>query len=141
MCKKIHIPHYTKNTMESLSFTYMANVRFKLRNSQNGKWADKNSSKQFFWIKRPRYIHKTMYCVYPAVRPNRSTYCMVIGLIKKVDFILLLWLTRTSHWAPRNFYCFVEEQQFMTGKMKPIPNLSLGGNQLVGSSSPLFFGK
>ena len=36
---------------ESFSFTYTANVRFKLRISQSRKWADKNSSKQFLWIK------------------------------------------------------------------------------------------
>lgn len=59
---------------------------------------------------------------------------------EKVDFMILLWLTRTSHWAPRNFYFFVEEQQFMTGKIKPFPNLSFGGNHLVGFSSPLFSG-
>ena len=36
---------------ESLSFTYTANVGFKLRISQNWRWADRNSSKQFLWIK------------------------------------------------------------------------------------------
>ena len=66
---------------------------------------------------------------------------MVIGLVKKLDFILFLWLTRTSHWAPRNFYFFfVEEQQFMAGKIKPFPNFSFGSNHQVGFSSPLFSG-
>ena len=38
--------------VESLRFTYMANVRFKLRISPNRKWAyEKKSSKQFLWIK------------------------------------------------------------------------------------------
>ena len=36
--------------LESLSFTYTANARFNLRVSQNRKWTDKNSSKQFSWI-------------------------------------------------------------------------------------------
>ena len=36
--------------------TYTANVRFNLRISQNRKWADKNSSKQFLRIKK---LHKT----------------------------------------------------------------------------------
>ena len=35
----------------SLSFPCAENVRFKLRISQNRKWADRNSSKQFLWIK------------------------------------------------------------------------------------------
>ena len=38
-------------SVEGLRFAYTANIRFKLRISQNRKWADKNSSKQFFWIK------------------------------------------------------------------------------------------
>ena len=41
-------------TIESLSITYIrqtAKVRFKFRICQNRKWADKNSSKQFLWIK------------------------------------------------------------------------------------------
>ena len=37
-----------------------ANVRFKLRISQNRKWADKNSSKQFLWIKN---CVKQLICV------------------------------------------------------------------------------
>ena len=57
---------------------------------------------------------------------------------KKVDFILLLWFTRTSHWAPRNFYFFVKEKQFMTGKMKPFSNFSFGSNYQVGFSSAHF---
>lgn len=65
---------------------------------------------------------------------------MVIGLIIKLHFILLLWLTGTSHWATRNFYFFVEEQQFMAGKIKPFPNFSVGSNHQVGFSSPLFSG-
>ena len=55
---------------------------------------------------------------------------------EKVDFILLL--TRTSHWAPRNFYLFVKEQQFMTGKIKPFPNFRFGRNYQVGFSSAHF---
>ena len=55
---------------------------------------------------------------------------------EKVDFILLL--TRTSNWAPRNFYLFVKEQQFMTGKIKPFPNFSFGSNYQVGFSSAHF---
>ena len=38
-------------SLDSLSFWYTANVRVKLRFSQNRKWADKNSSKQFLWRK------------------------------------------------------------------------------------------
>ena len=54
-----------------------------------------------------------------------------------IDRIILL-LTRTSHWAPRNFYLFVKEQQFMTGKIKPFPNFRFGRNYQVGFSSAHF---
>ena len=43
------------------NFTYTANVRFKLRISQNRIWAYKNRSKQFLWIKRLR--ETTSLCV------------------------------------------------------------------------------
>ena len=38
--------------IESLSFTYTANVIFKLRISQNKKWEDKNSSETLLWVKK-----------------------------------------------------------------------------------------
>ena len=38
--------------IERFKVAFTANVRFKSRNSQNRKWADKNSSKQFLWIKQ-----------------------------------------------------------------------------------------
>ena len=37
--------------VEASRIRQTANVRFKLRISQNRKWADKNNSKQFLWIK------------------------------------------------------------------------------------------
>ena len=39
-----------KQTIERVSIAFTANVRFKLRNFQNEKWADKNSLKQFLRI-------------------------------------------------------------------------------------------
>ena len=40
---------YVKLKLSGVTFT--TNVRLKLRNSQNRKWAYKNSAQQFFWIK------------------------------------------------------------------------------------------
>ena len=45
-------PGTTENREFLHNFTYTANVRFKLRISQNRKWAYKNRSKQFLWKKR-----------------------------------------------------------------------------------------
>ena len=51
--QSISVDRRPKNIiMESLSFTYTTNVRFKLRISGNRKSADKNDSKQFLWIKK-----------------------------------------------------------------------------------------
>ena len=52
--QSISVDRRPKNVRESLSFTYMTNVRFKLRISGNRKSADKNDSKQFLWIKKLR---------------------------------------------------------------------------------------
>ena len=47
--------------MESLSFTYTTNARFKLRISGNRKSADEKDSKQLLWIKKLR--EATNLCV------------------------------------------------------------------------------
>ena len=53
--QSISVDRRPKNIiMESLSFTYTTNVRFKLRISGNRKSADKNDSKQFLWIQKLR---------------------------------------------------------------------------------------
>ena len=47
---KIFCATLMDQSLERLRFTYTATVRFKLRISQNRKWADENSSKQFLWM-------------------------------------------------------------------------------------------
>ena len=39
-------------SLERFRVTFTANVIFKLGISQNRKWEEKNSSKQFLWIKQ-----------------------------------------------------------------------------------------
>ena len=63
VCAKWKFTHEVTSRTESLSFTYTANGKrqIKFDISQNRRWTDKNSSRQFLWFKKLR--ETTNLCV------------------------------------------------------------------------------